>query len=93
MDKQYEEEKYLLINDKCLYAQLQSLFLLSKNKADLKDMLVPLILCGTKFQRGNYIEDVLIKDVAPTIAELFDVKFPIEWEKKSVLKCRLFGGR
>ena len=49
-----------------------------------EDMTIPLILLGPEFEKGKVLQDASIKDVAPTIAALFGLSVPKEWEGKSL---------
>lgn len=48
-----------------------------------EDMTIPIIMVGDQFNHGM-IEEASIKDIAPTIVKLLDIKAPIEWEGKSL---------
>lgn len=51
-----------------------------------EDMTIPVILCGDPFPAGSDLGDnVSIKDIAPTIADLLDVTPAPEWEGKSLV--------
>lgn len=49
-----------------------------------EDMTIPVILNGPAFRKGAVIENVSIKDIAPTIASLLNVPCPKEWEGRSL---------
>ncbi|MBP3337710.1 MAG: alkaline phosphatase family protein [Clostridia bacterium] len=51
-----------------------------------EDMTIPLFISGPRFEKGEKIENVSIKDIAVTIADLLEVKPAKEWEGKSLLK-------
>ena len=50
-----------------------------------EDMLIPVIIKGPDFVPGSKLENVNIKDLAPTIAKLIGVKPDEEWEGKSLI--------
>ena len=50
-----------------------------------EDMTIPVIILGKGFERGNTLENVNIKDLAPTLARLLDVEPDDEWEGKSLI--------
>ncbi len=53
---------------------------------DLKeDMVIPIIFWGALFEHGKKISGVSIKDIAPTIADVFGIRKPEDWEGHSVL--------
>jgi len=45
-----------------------------------EDMTIPVFLYGKPFEAGKELENVSIKDIAPTIASLLDAEIPEEWE-------------
>ncbi len=47
-----------------------------------EDMTIPLYCCGEKFPAGEVLNQVSIKDIAPTIAALMGVPCVKEWEGK-----------
>ncbi len=47
-----------------------------------EDMTIPVLFCGPRFETGRELEDVSIKDIAPTIARLLDSPAAREWEGK-----------
>ena len=47
-----------------------------------EDMTIPVIIQGGPFEQGKELENVNIKDIAPTIASLLKVQQPQEWEGK-----------
>lgn len=51
-----------------------------------EDMTIPVILYGADFAPGEVLEDVSIKDLAPTIAELLDTEPAEEWEGRNLLR-------
>ena len=51
-----------------------------------EDMTIPLYFIGKSFEKSKIIDDISILDVAPTIADLFGIKKPSDWEGKSVLR-------
>lgn len=52
-----------------------------------EDMIIPLFMKGPAFEPGTkFEEEVNLKDIAPTIAELLGVPANPEWRGKSVLK-------
>lgn len=53
---------------------------------DMKeDMTIPLIVIGDGFKENNIIENVNIKDIAPTITNLLGINPDKEWEGKSLI--------
>lgn len=53
--------------------------------SDMKeDMTIPVILNGNAFNKNKEIENVSIKDIAPTIAKLLGVTPAKEWEGKAL---------
>lgn len=50
-----------------------------------EDMLIPVILNGKAFPKGEVIENVSILDIAPTITNLLGVAPDEEWEGKSLV--------
>ena len=50
-----------------------------------EDMTIPVILHRGPFAPGEKLEDVNIKDIAPTIAALLDTEAADEWEGKSLV--------
>ena len=50
-----------------------------------EDMTIPIILNGPSFAPGKALENVSIKDVAPTIAEMLGATPAKEWEGRSLL--------
>lgn len=50
-----------------------------------EDMNIPVILFGKDFEGGREIENVDIKDIAPTVTALLGVNANGEWEGKSLL--------
>ncbi|MBR3929510.1 MAG: alkaline phosphatase family protein [Clostridia bacterium] len=50
-----------------------------------EDMTIPLFLSGPSFEKNKALENVSIKDVAPTIAKLLGVSPAKEWEGKALL--------
>lgn len=51
-----------------------------------EDMTIPVILHGADFVPGEVLENVSIKDLAPTIAELLDTEPAEEWEGRNLLR-------
>lgn len=49
-----------------------------------EDMTIPVILHGSPFEAGKELEQVSIKDIAPTVAALLSVPFAKEWEGRSL---------
>ena len=47
-----------------------------------EDMTIPVIITGGPFKAGVKLENVSIKDIAPTVAALLDVEAAPEWEGK-----------
>lgn len=52
---------------------------------DPEDMTIPVLILGKDFPAGKELQNVSIKDIAPTIAELLGVEPEDEWEGKSLL--------
>lgn len=50
-----------------------------------EDMTIPVILHGSVFEKGKELENVNIKDIAPTIAALLDTAPAKEWEGKCLI--------
>lgn len=51
-----------------------------------EDMTIPLFFIGQGFEAGKEMENLSIKDIAPTIAALFEAEIPKEWEGKNLLE-------
>ena len=51
-----------------------------------EDMTIPVIIKGKNFAAGEKLENVSIKDIAPTIAHLLGAKPAPEWEGKNLAK-------
>lgn len=49
-----------------------------------EDMTVPIAFRGAGFEKGKQLDDVSIKDIAPTIADILGVPVCPDWEGKSV---------
>lgn len=49
-----------------------------------EDMNIPILFKGTPFEKGKALENVSIKDIAPTVAMLCGVEPSPEWEGKRV---------
>lgn len=49
-----------------------------------EDMTIPLIIKGKDFKAGEKLENVSIKDIAPTVAKLLDIAPDREWEGDSL---------
>ena len=50
-----------------------------------EDMKIPVFFRGPAFEPGKILDNVNIKDIAPTITTLLGVEPDEEWEGKSVL--------
>lgn len=50
-----------------------------------QDMTIPLFCLGKPFTPGTLLENITIKDIAPTVTTLLGVDTPEEWEGKSFL--------
>lgn len=50
-----------------------------------EDMTIPLLFCGSRFERGKELPEANIKDIAPTVAKLLDLQPSPEWTGRSVL--------
>ena len=51
-----------------------------------EDMTIPLFFWGPAFAPGKELENVSIKDIAPTIAYLMGMRCPPQWEGRNVLQ-------
>lgn len=47
-----------------------------------EDMTIPVIITGGPFEKGKQLENVSLKDIAPTVAKLLGVEAAPEWEGK-----------
>ncbi len=45
-----------------------------------EDMTIPIFFLGETFEKGKEIKGLTIKDIAPTVAQLFGAEIPAEWE-------------
>lgn len=52
---------------------------------DPRDTTIPIFFLGKPFAPGKVLENVSIKDIAPTVANLLDVEIPTSWEGKCLL--------
>jgi len=50
-----------------------------------EDMLIPVMIQGEGFPENTKLENVNIKDFAPTIAKLLETEPDAEWEGKSLI--------
>ena len=50
-----------------------------------EDMTIPFIIKGKDFKAGEKLENVSIKDIAPTVAKLLDIAPDQAWEGKSLV--------
>lgn len=50
-----------------------------------EDMTIPVIVIGEGFTPGSTLQDVNLKDIAPTVATILGAEIPEEWEGKSLL--------
>ena len=50
-----------------------------------EDMTIPMFFLGAPFEAGKETKDLSIKDIAPTVANLFGARAPEEWEGKVIL--------
>ena len=50
-----------------------------------EDMTIPVFIRGKDFPAGGKLQDVSIKDIAPTVAALLGAHRAVEWEGKSLL--------
>jgi arylsulfatase A-like enzyme len=50
-----------------------------------EDITVPAIFYGRDFTSATQIDKLSIIDIAPTIADVLEIKKPVEWEGKSIL--------
>lgn len=50
-----------------------------------EDMIIPLILNGSEFEKGRELPSANLKDIAPTIAKVLGLTPPHEWEGKSLI--------
>jgi len=51
-----------------------------------EDMTIPICFCGPDFEPGKALENVSIKDIAPTVAKLLGVPSVREWEGTPLCK-------
>ena len=51
-----------------------------------EDMLIPVIIYGKNVQAGETLENVNIKDIAPTVVRLLGVEPDAEWEGKCLIE-------
>ena len=51
-----------------------------------EDMTIPLFFLGQEFEAGREMANLSIKDIAPTVAALFEAEIPKEWEGKNLLE-------
>ena len=49
-----------------------------------EDMTIPVIIKGEGFNAGEKLENVNIKDIAPTVTSLLDILPDEDWEGKSL---------
>ncbi len=49
-----------------------------------EDMNIPVVICGAPFKAGQTLENVSIKDIAPTVASLLGAQSAEEWEGKNL---------
>lgn len=49
-----------------------------------EDMTIPMFFLGKPFEAGKEIDGLSIKDIAPTVANLFGAEIPREWEGRIV---------
>ena len=47
-----------------------------------EDMTIPVAIRGPRFEKGRELENVSIKDIATTVADLLEVPAVKEWEGK-----------
>lgn len=50
-----------------------------------EDMLIPIIFSGSKFKKNHQLDNISIKDIAPTITKLLGCEAALEWEGVSIL--------
>ena len=50
-----------------------------------EDMTIPMLFIGKDFEKNKVIENVSIKDIAPTVTRLLGIEENEEWEGKSVI--------
>ena len=50
-----------------------------------EDMTIPMFFLGAPFAGGKRLENLNLKDIAPTVAALLGVAVPQEWEGKSLV--------
>ena len=50
-----------------------------------ENMTIPFIIKGKDFKAGEKLENVSIKDIAPTVAKLLDIVPDQAWEGKSLV--------
>ena len=49
-------------------------------------MTIPVFFLGKDFTPGKQLENINLKDIAPTVVKLLDVEAPDEWEGKSLVR-------
>ena len=49
------------------------------------DMTIPILFIGKDFEKNKIIENVTIKDIAPTVTRLLGIEENEEWEGKSII--------
>jgi arylsulfatase A-like enzyme len=50
-----------------------------------EDMVIPFFMTGPGIEAGRKLEQFSIKDIAPTILNLFGIQPPREWEGKALV--------
>ena len=50
-----------------------------------EDMIIPMFFRGDKFAENKELPTVSLLDIAPTVAEVMEIKIPDDWEGKSIL--------
>ena len=51
-----------------------------------EDMTIPMFFFGQNFEAGKILENVNLKDIAPTVTALLGVETPEDWEGKSLVE-------
>lgn len=52
---------------------------------EAEDMTIPMIFSGSAFRENHEFEEVNLKDIAPTIAKILNIKKPSEWIGKELI--------
>ncbi|MBQ9949507.1 MAG: alkaline phosphatase family protein [Clostridia bacterium] len=52
-----------------------------------EDMTIPMFFLGKPFEKGKNMQGLSIKDIAPTVANLFEAEIPEEWDGSDI-RCK-----